>query len=112
MDWKDSWPRYNSKFDPVPKKFAPEQDYYKNSILALGTPFFLIGGVIMFIGLLFVVFRYGLGRCGAKNEGNEALLSVTRFQRHCSLVTTVIALGLWFCGMVVALTGTMKYQFF
>ena len=63
----------------MPKAYAPQEDYYKNSITALGTPFFLIGGVIMFIGILFVVFRYGLGRCGAKGESSEALLTVTRF---------------------------------
>jgi len=111
INWKNSWPRYNSKFDPVPKVFAPQEDYYQNSVLALGTPLFLIGSVIILIGILFVVFRYGLGRCGVdKNEGQEAILSVTKFKRHCSLYTTIIALLLWFSGMVVALTGTMKYQ--
>ena len=94
----------------MPKTFALEQDYYKSSILALGIPFFLIGGIIMFIGILFGVFRYGLGRCGGKNDAAEALLNVTRFKRHCTFITTGIAILLWFCGMVVSLTGTMKYQ--
>lgn len=102
-------PRYNSKFDPVPKIFAPEEDYYKNSVIALGTPFFLIGSVIMFIGILFMIFRYGLGRCGAKGESSEALLQVTRFKRHCSLITTILALMLWFSGMVVAMHGTVTF---
>jgi len=99
-------PRYNSEFDPVPKTYAPEEGYYKSSIVALGTPFFLIGSVIMFIGILFVVFRYGLGRCGGKGEAGETFLTVTRFKRHCSLITTILAFMLWFCGMVVAMHGT------
>lgn len=111
MNWKNKWPRYDSKFDPVPKYFAPQEDYYKNSILALGTVFFLIGGVIIFIGLLFVAFRYSKGRSGNKGEGSELLLSVSRVKRHCSIITAIVALLLWFSGMVVALVGTMEYQF-
>lgn len=65
----------------------------------------------MFIGILFVVLRYGLGRCGAKAEEGEGIPSVSRFTRHCSLVTIIIGLLLWFSGMVVAVHGSMKYKY-
>lgn len=101
-------PRYDAALDSVPQTFAPEQDYYLNSIMALGTPLFLTGSIILFIGLLFLFFRYILGRCLGKGRGNMAI--ITRFKRHCTLATFVIGVTLWFIGMVIALTGTMRYK--
>lgn len=106
--WKNDFTRYDSHFDPVPKVFAPEKDYYKSSILLLGLPFFLIGTVIMFIGLLFCIFRYGLGICGGRKSKNIAVLS--RFSRNFTFVLTGLGSTLWFIGTIIALTGALKYK--
>ena len=110
-DWisqKSDFTRYNSHFDSVPKVFAPEQDYYENSILVLGLPLYVIGAVIMFIGLLFCIFRYGFGICGGRKS--KTMPNVTRFGRHCTLVLAGIGLTLWFCGTITAIVGASKYK--
>lgn len=100
--------RYNSHFDSVPKVFAPEQDYYENSVLVEGLPFYIIGAVIMFIGLLFCIFRYGFGICGGRKS--KAVISITRFARNCTLAMAGVGLTLWFCGAIVAIVGACKYR--
>ena len=71
---------------------------------------FMVGGIVMFMGLMFCLFRYVLGRCGAKTE-DSGYTMVSRFKRHCSITTLFIGLLLWFCGMVIGLTGTMAYKY-
>lgn len=110
IEWKNNMPRYDSGLDFVPQTFAPEQDYYLNSIMALGTPLFLIGSIILFIAFLFLFFRYILGRRLGKEKRNMNIIS--RFKRHCTLATFIIGVTLWFIGMVIALTGTMRYKYF
>ena len=77
LSWKNDFTRYDSHFDSVPKVFAPEQDYYESSILVLGLPFYVVGAVIMFIGLLFCIFRYGFGICGGRKTKNVSVRLVS-----------------------------------
>ena len=106
--WKNSFARYDSHFDSVPKVFAPEQDYYESSIVILGLPVYIIGSVIMFIGLLFCIFRYGFGICGGRKT--TGVVRITRFMRNCTLVMVVIGLTLWFTGAIISIVGNSKYK--
>lgn len=111
LSWKNDFTRYDSHFDAVPKVFAPERDYYESSVLVLGLPLYVIGGVIMFIGLLFCIFRYGFGLCGGRGS-NKNLAYISRFSRNCTFVVAGIGATLWFVGVIIAIVGASKFKYF
>lgn len=108
IDYKNGVTRYDSHFDSVPAVFAPEQDYYESSITILGLPFYIIAAIIAFIGLLFCLFRYGFGLCGGSRT--KTIAQISRGFRHFTFILCGIGIALWFCGMVVSLTGTMRFS--
>lgn len=111
LSWKNDFTRYDSHFDAVPKVFAPERDYYESSVLVLGLPLYVIGGVILFIGLLFCIFRYGFGLCGGRRS-NKNLAYISRFSRNCTFVVAGLGATLWFVGVIIAIVGTTKFKYF
>lgn len=109
IEFKDGFPRYKSNFDKLDNKlYAPEESYYADSIRIMGVPFYAVGAAIFTVGLLFFVFRYGLGLCGGKKSRNVS--GVTRFQRHCTFVTCLIGLLLFIAGIITALAGGVAYS--
>jgi ABC-type multidrug transport system permease subunit len=75
----------------------------------MGVPFYAVGAAIFAVGLLFFIFRYGLGLCGGKKSRN--VQGVTRFTRHCTFVTCIIGLLLFIAGIITALVGGIAYRY-
>lgn len=109
IEFKDGFPRYKSNFDKLDYKiYAPEESYYPDSIRIMGVPFYAVGAAIFAVGLLFFIFRYGLGLCGGKKSRN--VQGVTRFTRHCTFVTCLIGLLLFVAGIITAIVGGVAFS--
>lgn len=73
-----------------------------------GLPLYIIGGIVLFFGLLFFFFRYILV---AFTKKELRPLIVTRFTRLFYLGVAIVGLLLFFSGMIVSLTGSMDYKY-
>ena len=73
-----------------------------------GLPLYIIGGIVLFFGLLFFFFRYILV---AFTKKELRPLIVTRFTRLFYLGVAIVGLLLFFSGMIVSLAGSMDYKY-
>ena len=101
--------RYDDEFNSVPSVFAPEKYYYKSSILMNGLPCYVVGAVILGLGILFLFFRYFIV---ALLKKSKSTITVTRFRRNFFLSTAGVGILLYIAGMIVSLQGTMSYKYF
>ena len=74
-----------------------------------GLPCYVVGAVILGLGILFLFFRYFIF---ALLKKSKSVIHVSRFRRNFFLSAAVIGILLYIAGMFVSLTGTMSYKYF
>lgn len=101
--------RYDDQFNSVPTVFAPEKNYYKSSILMNGLPCYVVGAVILGLGILLLFFRFFIF---ALLKKSKSMVIVSRFKRNFFLSAAGVGILLYIAGMIVSLQGTMTYKYF
>jgi hypothetical protein len=63
IDFKNSFVRSESILNELPKSFQPQSNEYYTGLLKFDLIFFILGGVVTFLLLLYVILRVGFGKC-------------------------------------------------
>ena len=71
IDLKNKIPRYNLELEPVPNKYHPENDGYRDGIIFMVLVILFTAIVIGIAFILFTICRVACKKCGGEVEEDE-----------------------------------------
>lgn len=86
IDFKNSFLRSESILNELPKSFQPQSNEYYEGILKFDLIFIILGGIISFLFLLYLILRVGFNKCVGP-------ISIKQINKGYKIITWIILVG-------------------